>query len=206
MPSAAPSAAPSAVPAPGPTALPPRVWVVGPTGSGKSTLADRLASILGVEATHLDDLHWAPGWVERPREDLARRLAPVVEGAAWVVDGNYGEVQRRFVHHADLIVWLDVPLATTFRRLLARSVARARRGTPCCNGNRETLARTFLSRDSILLWALTSHRRVRRRYARTLAGRAHVRFTDPRRLERWVAALERAAVVSDRDRGTACRR
>ena len=194
---------PSPVP---PTSLPPRVWVVGPTGSGKSTLADRLAALLGVEATHLDDLHWAPGWVERPRDDLARRLAPVVEGPAWVVDGNYGDVQRRFVHRADLVVWLDLPHATTFRRLVARSFARSWRGVPCCNGNRETLARTFLTRESILLWSLTSHRRVRRRYARTLAGRAHVRFRDPRRLERWVAALRRAAVVSDRGRGTASRR
>ncbi len=194
---------PSPVP---PTSLPPRVWVVGPTGSGKSTLAARLGALLGVEATHLDDLHWAPGWVERPRDDLVTRLAPVIAAPAWVVDGNYGEVQRRFVHHADLVVWLDVPHATTFRRLVARSVGRAWLGTPCCNGNRETLARTFLTRESILLWSLTSHRRVRRRYARTLAGRPHVRFTDPRRIERWVAALERAEGVSERDRGTGSRR
>lgn len=187
-------------------ALPPRIWVVGPTGSGKSTLADRLAALLGVEATHLDDLHWAPGWVERPRHDLAARLAPVVARPAWVVDGNYGDVQRRYVHAADLVVWLDLPLATTFPRLVARSVARAVRGTPCCNGNRESLARTFLSRESILVWALTSHRRVRRRYARTLAGRPHVRFRDPREVARWLGARARGDDVSGRGRGTTCRR
>ncbi len=165
--------------------LPPRVWVVGPSGSGKSTLARRLAARLCVEATSLDDLHWEPGWVERPIADLVERLRPITARSSWVIEGNYNETHRNYLHLADLVVWLDVPISTTVPRVLVRTLSRALRGTPCCNGNRESLARAFLRRDSILLWAVTSHRRNRRRYERRLAGRPHVRLRTPGELRRW---------------------
>lgn len=165
--------------------LPRRVWVVGPSGSGKSTLAARLAARLGVEATSLDDLHWEPGWVERPIDDLVERLRPVVARPAWVIEGNYDRAQRPFLPLADLVVWLDAPISTTVTRVLRRTLSRALRGTPCCNGNRESLARAFLRRDSIVLWAITSHRRNRRRYARRLADRPHVRLRTPGEVRRW---------------------
>lgn len=179
--------------------LPRRIWIVGPSGSGKSTLARRLAAHLRVEATSLDDLHWEPGWVERPISDLVARLDPIVAGPVWVVEGNYNETQRHHLPTADLVVWLDVPLATAVTRVILRTLDRARRGTPCCNGNRETLARAFLRRDSIILWAITSHRRNRRRYVARLAHRPHVRLRTPHAVERWLAS---AGVEATRPRGS----
>lgn len=171
------------------TPAPRRIWIVGPSGSGKSTLARRLAAHLGVEATSLDDLHWEPGWIERPISDLVARLAPIVAGPAWVVEGNYNETHRHHLARADFVVWLDVPLATTVTRVILRTLDRARRGTPCCNGNRETLTRGFLRRDSIILWAITSHRRNRRRYRARLADRPHVRLSTPYAIERWLVSI-----------------
>jgi adenylate kinase family enzyme len=169
--------------------LPPRVWIVGPTGSGKSTLADTLAARLGVEATHLDDLHWEPGWVERPHSDLVQRLEPVIARPSFVVDGNYTKAQTRFLDRVDLFVWLDFPLATTFRRLVGRTLVRSLEGTECCNGNRERLGNALFGHDSILAWSLSRHVAVRRRYTGRLAARPHLRFRDPRRLANWLAAV-----------------
>ncbi len=167
--------------------LPRRVWVVGPCGSGKSTVARALASRLGVEATNLDDLHWRPGWIEAPPEETARRVAAVAARPSWVIDGNYSRIRRALMARADLTVWLDLPFRVTFRRLLVRTLSRSIRGTPCCNGNRESLARAFLHRDSILLWAITTHRRRRRQLEEDLSGRPHVRLRTPREVRAWLA-------------------
>jgi adenylate kinase family enzyme len=157
-------------------ATPSRIWIVGPCGSGKSSLATLLAGRLGISATHLDDLHWAPSWVERSWEDLERRVAPVVAGDAWVIEGNYSQVRRKFVARVELFAWLDLSFATTFPRVLRRTLVRNFTGELCCNGNRETLLRTFAHRDSILWWAIRTHRPRRRDLARDLSGRPHVRL------------------------------
>jgi adenylate kinase family enzyme len=151
-------------------------------------VADRLAQSLGIAATHLDDLHWEPGWVERSWDDLAHRVAPIVAGDAWVMDGNYSDVRTKLDGRVELYVWLDLPWTTTFARVLRRSWRRAVSGEPCCNGNRETLGRVFLSTDSILLWSVRTRWTRRRDYAAELAGRPHVRLRTPREVEAFLAA------------------
>jgi adenylate kinase family enzyme len=150
-------------------------------------VADALAARVGVAATHLDDLHWEPGWVERPWDDLRRRVGPVVDGPAWVVEGNYVAVRSLFLARADLVVWLDLPLSVTVPRLVRRSLDRGIRGTPCCNGNRESLVRFLAPKDSILWWALTTDRRRRREFGRELATVPLVRLRHPAAVGRWLA-------------------
>jgi adenylate kinase family enzyme len=168
--------------------LPRRVWVVGPTGAGKSLLADTLAGRLGVQATHLDDLHWAPGWVERPWDDLERRVAPIVAGDVWVVDGNYSRVRGRFADRVELYVWLDLPFRVTFPRVFRRAMRRCLRGELCCNGNRETLFRTFLTRHSILLWSIRTRFTRPYGFAGEFAMRPHVRLRSAQEVEAFLAA------------------
>ena len=175
--------------------LPARLWIVGPPGSGKSTLAEILAAGLGIAPTSLDDLHWEPGWIERSWEDLRARVEPVVRGPSWVVEGNYDRVRRPLIERADLVVWLDLPLSVCLPRLLARTFDRALRGTPCCNGNREGLLRTFTTKESILWWALTMDRGRRAQLELELAGLPHVRLRHPAAVGRWLSA-SRPSVAS----------
>ncbi len=169
--------------------LPDRIWIVGPTGSGKSTLAQRLAARLGVEPTHLDDLHWLPGWVERPDEAMRADLEPILARPRWVIDGNYGSQRRHQLERIELFVWLDLPLHVTLPRLIRRGVQRSLRKEPCCGGNQETLRQTFFRRDSLLLWAVTTARRRRRELSTELATRPHVRLRSPYAVEAWLRSL-----------------
>jgi len=136
-----------------------RTVVVGTSGSGKSTFAAKLASSLGAEHSELDAIFWRPGWKSIPEEQFVGDVAEIADRESWVIDGNYAPVRDYVWRRATAVVWLDLPLHRTFLRLLRRTIRRATTGETCCNGNKESLRMAFLSRDSVLLWALQSHRR-----------------------------------------------
>ena len=85
-----------------------KIAIVGYSGSGKSTLARDLASHYGIEALHLDKIHWLPGWIERPREDTERIIGEYLDShPCWVIDGNYSGIHnQRRMEEADEIVFL----------------------------------------------------------------------------------------------------
>ena len=80
----------------------------------------------------------------------------------------------------------------TFPRLVARTFARSLKGLPCCNGNKESLYRAFLHKDSILLWAFTSEKMRRRGLLQDIQHVPHVRLREERDVDRWLrrAGLE----------------
>jgi adenylate kinase family enzyme len=172
-----------------------RVSVVGSTGSGKTTFARELASILGVPRVELDELNWGPNWTPFDDATFTQRVAAATSGDAWVVDGNYGGRGARDIiwPRADTVVWLDLPLHVTLTRLWRRSVGRIRSGEKLWSGNRETFRNTFLSRDSLFVWALKSYRRRKRIYRDLLARpeNAHLEvhhLTSAADAERWLEA------------------
>ncbi|MEA3340832.1 MAG: adenylate kinase, partial [Chloroflexota bacterium] len=141
-----------------------RVHVVGTSGSGKTTVAQRLAARLEVPHVELDALYWEPGWMGVPPEVFRRRVSEALSGETWIVDGNYSRVREIIWDRADTVVWLDFPLAVIMGRLLWRTLSRIVTREELWHGNRESARMTFCSRDSILLWALTTYRRRRREY------------------------------------------
>ncbi len=162
-----------------------RVWIVGPCGAGKSTFGKQLAAQLGVGYTSIDDLYWKPGWEGSGDEELVGRIEPIVRGDGWVIDGNYDRIQARYRDRVQLYVWLDLPFHTTLRRLIGRCLARSFDQQPICNGNRETLRQSFMSRNSIILYGIQTWGRKHRKYSRLMPALPHVRLRN----ERQVAAL-----------------
>ncbi len=147
-----------------------RVSVVGTSCSGKSTFAKNLASILNSKHIELDALSWLPDWVERPKDeflDLVKKAA--ADDDAWVCDGNYSRARPIVWERATAIVWLDYSFPRTFYQAVNRTTRRVLSGEEICAGNRETFRQSFMSRDSILLWVLTSYSEKRRRYAKILS-------------------------------------
>ncbi|MDB5098798.1 MAG: adenylate kinaselike kinase [Cyanobacteria bacterium RYN_339] len=136
-----------------------RVIILGTSGAGKSTFAKHLAEARGCPYVDLDDLHWEPGWIEAPDEVMIERLQAAIAAPAWVVAGNYAHLRDIHWPRATHLVWLDYSRPLVMRRVFVRTLRRWLRRETCCNGNRESLRMSFLSKDSILLWAWTSYHR-----------------------------------------------
>jgi adenylate kinase family enzyme len=179
---------------------PRRFVVVGTSGSGKTTLARHLAQRLSIPHVELDALHWGPNWTPSPLGILRDRLEGALSGDAWVCDGNYSKVRDIIWSRADTVVWLDYPLALVMGRVIRRTLHRTLTREELWGGNRERFKEAFFSRDSILLWALSTYGRRRKEYP-VLFHRpeyAHlrvIRLQSPRAACQW---LDRQGPKTDR--------
>jgi len=97
-----------------------RVLVIGIPGAGKSTFSQALADRTGLPLVHLDKEFWRPGWVETPRPEWRTRVAELVAGERWVMDGNYAASLDLRLPRADTVVWFDYPTARCLVRVLRR--------------------------------------------------------------------------------------
>ena len=108
------------------------------------------------------------GWRERPVEEVLRMAVEAAAAERWVMDGNYGAVRDVVWGRATAVVWLNYPFRVVLWRALCRTTKRVISREELFSGNREGFRQSFLSRDSIILWAITSYRRVRHEYRRIL--------------------------------------
>jgi adenylate kinase family enzyme len=170
-----------------------RINVVGTCGAGKTTVARALAERLGFVDVELDALSWGPDWTMRPDDVFRAEVATAAAGDRWVVDGNYGKTRDIVWARADTVVWLDYSFPRVFSQLVWRTLRRAFTREELWHGNRESLRMSLLSRESILLWAIKTHRRRHREYSELLARPENkhlvvVRLRCPRETVRWLAS------------------
>jgi adenylate kinase family enzyme len=173
-----------------------RIAIIGTTGCGKTTLAAEISRLLGLVHIELDALNWQPGWTMVPDEVFRQTVSAAVHATQWVTDGNYRSVRDLVWERADCLVWLDYRLSLVLRRLLGRTMTRISSGQTCCNGNQESLRKAF-SRDSIILWALKTHGRLRREYPSLLQqcarqGKTIVVHRSPKETQAWLDTFRSA--------------
>ena len=137
-----------------------RIAIVGVSGSGKSTLARRLAQRYGVEHIELDSLFMDAGWVEAELPEFRARVARRLSGLpGYVIDGNYKNIRDLTWDRCDTIVWLNYSKPLVMRRVILRTIKRVVTHQELWNGNRESFRKSFLSRDSIILWSWNTYER-----------------------------------------------
>jgi adenylate kinase family enzyme len=183
-----------------------RVVVIGTTGSGKSRLAEQLSQRTGLRIIELDRLYWGRDWQGAPLELFRHRVEREIRDGGWIVVGNYSQVRDLVWPAADTLVWLDLSFGLVMSRLLRRTVKRiATREDLWGTGNRETIANSFFSRESIIYYAIKTHRRNRERFIRECGFLAKdkkvVRLQSPRAVRRFMQAGVIASSESRTGRG-----
>jgi adenylate kinase family enzyme len=185
-------------------AAPRRIVVWGVTGSGKTTFAKRLGILLGLPVMELDAIRHRNGWnaTDWPefREILTNKLDESKEG--WIVEGSYHQIMDVYLSRAEALVWINLTFRVSFWRLLKRTLSRGwtrtRLYTP--DGPHESLRMAFTSKESILWWAISTHRRSNRsRRERIAALRPEVlvyELTTVPAVKAFLAAFESSARVA----------
>ncbi len=150
---------------------------------------------LGLPFVELDALFCEPVWTPAPDELFHWRICEATAGDGWVVAGNYStHTEDVLWPRAETMIWLDYGLPLLLRRLIARSWRRWRDDELLWGTNRERFWRHFYSRDSLLLYAITSQRRKRRQLGAEMSDPrwTHVdwvRHHSPRQTECWLATI-----------------
>ena len=171
--------------------------VVGTSGVGKSTLARRLAQILSVPCIEMDRLYWRADWQGAPDETFFADVAAAIEAPGWVLDGNYNRSRPVKWRDVDLVVWIDRGFIRTLWQAVTRASRRAWHKQELWpgTGNRESFRRSFLSKDSIIIWTIKTWRNNRTRYEADLQNPqySHIRFvriTRREQVESLIASLK----------------
>jgi len=97
-----------------------RISIVGSTGSGKSHLARELAHRLGLPLCELDKLRKKAASHGPYGPTFQSRVAELVNGDGWIIDGHYRDVRHLIFCRADLVVWLNYPLRIVALQLMQR--------------------------------------------------------------------------------------
>ena len=174
-----------------------RINVVGSSGSGKSTFSRKLSTILSVTHIEIDAIFWQPNWQE-PEEDIfcSKLSAEILPLSNWVLDGNYTRTIPIKWKNVQVVIWLDYSFIRTVFQAIKRAVTRAfsQKELWVGTGNKETWRRLF-SKDSIVLYTIKTHSKVRRKYELLMLDKSYshiefVRFRSPKESEQFLNLIK----------------
>lgn len=164
--------------------------VTSASGSGGTTVGREIATRLDLPFHELDAIFWQPNWTEPDRDQFRERVAELVATEAWVIDGSYQSWLGHLVlEQADVVVWLDLPIRVWLPRLVRRTIRRAWSREELWAGNRESLRKTFLSRDSLILFTLRTYRGRLKRYPVRFASYDVERLRSDREVDRLLRSV-----------------
>ncbi|SON52915.1 shikimate kinase [Vibrio tapetis] len=157
-----------------------RINIVGTSGSGKSTLGRALAKRLNAPFYEMDALYWRSNWQGVSDDVLFSDLKAITAQSSWVLDGNYNRTVPIKWAHVDTVIWVDYSFIRTLYQATKRALIRVTNKTELWpgTGNTESFRRTFMSKESVLLWMINHHSSNRQRYQKMMASDEyqHIRF------------------------------
>jgi adenylate kinase family enzyme len=181
-----------------------RVMVVGTSCCGKTAFSKVLAELLKCPRIELDALYWGPNWQAKRDAEFRRLAEEAVLQDRWVVDGNYSALRDVTWPRATAVIWLNYNFSIVFWRGLVRSLRRSLLDQELFSGNRETLKRTFFSRDSILWWIIKTFKQRRRTYRRMLETRQFpelewIELRTPAEAEEFIQAIRSSTLGAEQE-------
>lgn len=141
-----------------------RIVVIGTSCSGKSTLSKRISQNLSIPHYELDNYYWESNWTSITEDKFIQIVKDFTSKNNWVICGNYSAVRDIIWDKSTDIVWIDYPFYLVFYRAIKRSIIRAYKKEKVCNGNVESFKKTFMTKDSIILWVLNTYFKRKKEY------------------------------------------
>ncbi len=157
-----------------------RINIIGTSGSGKTTFSRQLAKKLNFPIIEMDKLFWGPNWYWPSDEEFFGKLKNALSSEKWILDGNYTRTIPIKWEKVEVVIWLDYPFLTTLFQAIRRAIKRSITGEELWEktGNRESFKKSFLSKDSIILWTIKTHKPVRKKYEEYMKDPkySHIKF------------------------------
>ena len=97
-----------------------RVIVIGPSGAGKSTFSRALRDKTGLPLHYLDMLFHKPDKTTVTREEFDAKLAQLLQGEKWIIDGDYNRTLETRLQACDTVFFLDYPLEVCLQGVESR--------------------------------------------------------------------------------------
>ena len=122
-----------------------KICIFGCPGSGKSTLSKNLATVLNLDAYHLDNVYWKPNWVSISKEEFDEKLNQIMSNDSWIIDGNYNRTLDLRMENSDFLVYLDMNRFTCLLSAIKRYFKyRNKSRDDITEGCKEALDKEFL--------------------------------------------------------------
>jgi len=170
-----------------------RINVVGTSGSGKSTFCKKLSGILAIPHIEMDAVFWGPNWHWPGDEEFFTKLKNELSRDAWILDGNYTRTIPIKWENVQMVIWLDYSFKRTLFQAIKRAFLRSltKEELWADTGNKESFRKSFFSKDSIVLWTIQTHQKVRAKYEKFMTDDAFsyiefVRLRSPEEAEEFL--------------------
>ncbi|HBI6935677.1 TPA: AAA family ATPase [Listeria monocytogenes] len=98
-----------------------KVLIIGPNGAGKSTFATELGKHYDFEVCHLDKLFWQENWNAVAKVDFEDKVDNIMSSKKkYIIDGDYFFNLDKRLEHADLVIWIKIPLFLCVANIIKR--------------------------------------------------------------------------------------
>ncbi len=101
-----------------------KIIVIGCPGAGKSFFSRELCKLTDIPVTHLDNIYWNKDRTHVSKDIFISGLRKVLDGDAWIIDGNYNSTMELRMSLCDTVFFFDLPTEVCLEGI------KSRRGKP----------------------------------------------------------------------------
>ena len=162
--------------------------MIGGSGAGKTTLGKELARRIDAVFVEVDAIQHKAHWEKATVQEIRMAIHAALDGRSkWVIDRTCEREVGDFIsRRADIIMWLDLPLAVKLMRLLRRSWKRVRTREVLWNGNVERWSDVFV----VLAHPLRTHFRQRRKILARPDQEKILRLRSADEIDKWLSTIQ----------------